>query len=56
MADITMCMNESCKKRLDCYRYTATINPYRQSFAEFTLNEQGECAYFWDNKDYGKKE
>lgn len=64
MADISMCKgifdgNESdemirCPKRDECYRYTAPVNPYRQSFF---INAPGEwkednfrCEYFWDNE------
>ena len=36
MADITMCVGTECPLRETCYRYTAKVNPYRQSFADFT--------------------
>lgn len=36
MADITMCVGADCPLRETCYRYTATPNEHRQSFADFT--------------------
>ena len=35
MADITMCVNQECPKRSECYRATAPFNPFRQSVAAF---------------------
>ena len=51
MADITMCSGEGCNKSLSCYRHTAPMSDYWQSmFIEPPL-ENGECKYFWDNKE-----
>ena len=36
MADITMCVGTECPLRETCYRYTAKVNPYSQSFSDFT--------------------
>lgn len=49
MPDIAMCKNENCKKKLKCYRYTATPSEYRQSYMNFTRED---CSYFWDNSKY----
>ena len=46
MPDISMCANEMCKRRSECYRYTATPSDY-QSYMEFDDND---CEYFCDNK------
>ena len=35
MVDIAMCQNEVCAKKLECYRYLAVPDPYRQSYAQF---------------------
>jgi hypothetical protein len=35
MPDISMCMNETCPLRKGCYRFTATPDEYRQSYAMF---------------------
>lgn len=43
MADITMCMNDGCPDRDNCYRATATPNEHWQSMAMFkyTLGVDG---------------
>lgn len=50
MPDISMCANQNCPKRNECYRYTATPNPLRQSYGDF-LPKPGDdqCEYFWPN-------
>lgn len=50
MPDIAMCANQNCPKRNECYRYTATPSPTRQSYASFqpTLGSD-RCEYFWPN-------
>jgi hypothetical protein len=50
MADISMCLNKECKKRRQCYRFTAPANESWQTYADFEPDENGECEYFWDNK------
>ena len=36
MPDITMCINESCRRKHSCYRYTAIPNPHGwQAYACF---------------------
>lgn len=35
MADITMCTNKQCPLRQICYRQTAPVNEFWQSYAEF---------------------
>lgn len=48
MPDITMCKNEQCIIKNDCYRYTA--KPDRiQSYAMF-IPVGGKCDYFWENE------
>ncbi len=32
MADITMCTGEKCKLKKSCYRFTAPVNVYWQSY------------------------
>ena len=54
MPDISMCMNQSCPLRMNCFRYRAKANPFRQAFGSFTFTsvEGGaECEYFWDIKE-----
>jgi hypothetical protein len=52
MADITMCANGSCPLRKSCYRFTASINPFRQSYADYQWfkndDELPTCDSFWD--------
>jgi len=49
MADISMCSNKDCPKKERCYKFTATPNPYRQSYDYFKPDENGECKDFVDN-------
>ena len=35
MADITMCINEFCPKKKECYRYTATPEELHQWYGDF---------------------
>lgn len=51
MADITMCSNKECPKKEQCYRFTATPNPYRQGYMELKPDENGECKDFVDNSE-----
>jgi len=47
MPDITMCNNEDCKQKEQCYRYKAKPTPYRQSYwADSVVDEKRECEYF----------
>ena len=45
MPDISMCRNETCDKKMSCYRYRAIPNPYRQSYAAFGIDGE-ECSYY----------
>ena len=55
MADITMCRDESCKKRKKCHRATAPINEYRQAYFVNSPRQGKECSFFWDNDGYRKE-
>ena len=55
MADITMCDNKNCTLRHECYRFTAPVNEYRQSyFAKTPKQKEGLCKEFWNNKGYAQ--
>jgi hypothetical protein len=51
MPDISMCTNDECPLNKTCYRYRATPNPHRQSYAGFKPDENGECEYYWEIED-----
>lgn len=51
MPDITMCSNNTCFKKDMCYRFKAVPSEWRQSYADFSPNEKGECEYFWKLKN-----
>jgi uncharacterized small protein (DUF1192 family) len=55
MADITMCRDETCKKRERCYRFTARATPEYQSYFVDSPREGKECKYFSDNEDKTKR-
>jgi len=48
--DISMCLNENCIKKDDCYRYTATPSEYRQSYDDFSPRDNTEknfsCSHY----------
>lgn len=52
MADITMCSGEGCNRSLSCYRHTAPVSEYWQSMFVEPPVKDGECKYFWDNKEF----
>lgn len=35
MPDITMCSNDNCIKKQECYRYTCNPNQYWQAYSTF---------------------
>jgi len=49
--DIAMCQNEVCAKKLTCYRYMATPDPYRQSYAQFDADG---CTSYIECKSKGQ--
>lgn len=54
MPDISMCKGTNCKRRFECYRYTADANPYRQSYfgvVPVRVVKGGQvCDYFYPNQ------
>ncbi len=44
--DISMCQNQTCSKRMTCYRFRAIPNEFRQSYGMFKPNKEGECEYY----------
>jgi hypothetical protein len=64
MPDITMCQNDKCPLKDECYRHTATPDPYLQSYSRFnyvkTVVRENQrvvrvyhgCEHFIDNKPY----
>lgn len=57
MADIAMCKGTMCPKKETCYRFTAPVNEYRQSFfvAPPINMLTGECEHYWETKDGNNK-
>lgn len=55
MADITMCKGTNCPLKEDCYRYTAPINEYRQSFFSAVPYHDDDCEHYWERKTNGDK-
>lgn len=48
MADITKCVGTDCSVKEMCYRYTAPVNDFRQSWLyECPLKEDGSCDMYW---------
>lgn len=53
MADITMCNNEDCPLKRQCFRYMAKVNPYWQPY--YVMDELSpvgyDCIHLWEFKD-----
>ena len=43
MADMTMCNNDKCPLRSDCYRAQCTPNPLWQSYSFYVYDEVNGC-------------
>lgn len=51
MADITMCKGTTCPVKESCYRFTAPINDWRQSFfIEVPIKEDKTCDEYWKDE------
>lgn len=51
MADITMCKGTTCPVKESCYRFTAPINDWRQSFfIEVPIKEDKTCDKYWKDE------
>ena len=54
MPDITMCENEKCPFKEECFRYTAKPSEHRQSYSMFEptiVDGKITCEWFLDNKN-----
>lgn len=47
MADFTMCKQEKCDKRNNCWRYTAPPNGDLQIYFKPSPKPDGSCLYYW---------
>ena len=48
MPDISMCSNQTCPSRKQCYRFMAIESQYRQTYAIFHYDiSSGRCDFFW---------
>lgn len=44
--DISMCKNEKCTLKENCFRYKAIPRKVAQSYTDFKQNEDGTCDYY----------
>lgn len=50
--DGTKCQGGDCPIKEACYRYTAPVSDFRQSwFCEYPFKD-GECDMFWNNEKF----
>lgn len=50
MPDISICTNKACPSKEYCYRFTAKPSEFRQSYADFTCEEDEiNCSHFYPN-------
>ena len=47
MPDISMCGNDDCPLRKQCYRHEATPSDW-QSWCNFEPDEKGNCEHFME--------
>lgn len=53
MPDISMCQNEACPLKKNCYRYTARPSSFLQTYGYFKPDEEGKCDHYWpQSKNY----
>ena len=56
MLDISLCTNVLCPSKECCYRFTAKPNEFRQTYINFSLEEDEiNCSYFYPNVKNFKK-
>lgn len=48
--DISLCKNEACTLKKDCFRYTATPKEVWQAYTNFEQDAEGNCEFFKSNK------
>ena len=46
MADITLCLSETCPQRRQCFRHEAPPKRFGQSYHAFTQSKGDECEWF----------
>lgn len=51
MPDISLCINEKCTIKKNCYRHTAKPSEIWQSVIHFEQNKDKTCDHFIDNKN-----
>jgi len=47
MPDISMCENNKCPLRKNCYRFLARAG-YVQVYSDFAPDEKGKCDGYWE--------
>lgn len=50
MPDISMCLNEECPQRYECYRHEAKPSEY-QAYGDFKFDNDNGCEHFWQYKN-----
>lgn len=54
MPDITMCNDEKCPKRKECYSFMAIPSEYRQSYFAKSPRKNDKCEYFYPIQKWHK--
>ncbi len=51
MSDITLCTNQTCPSREECYRFKSAPNPFVQAYGKMQPKEgEDRCAFFMEIK------
>jgi len=50
MPDISKCTGVNCPMKNKCYRYTSVDSYYQSYFTTPPIKEDGECEYYWEDK------
>ena len=46
MSDITICNNNECELKVNCYRYRAIPSDFMQSYSNFNSENNKDCEYY----------
>lgn len=55
MPDITMCEDQKCAQKMECYRFLAIPNEFRQSYFVGSPKKMDGCPYFMKATEEEKK-
>lgn len=55
MPDISMCANDKCLSRKECYRFMAKADSIQSYIKPVVNKEDDKCSYFWKVDKKGRR-